>query len=102
MARDGVVAGFYLVSNCGLPLFLAVWVLVFRLLPWVFERDVQQVDGLIDWYVPLYSVSNPTRRTMAPTTHLSARKANTAESIPPEKRTATIASLWCLLDKFKR
>jgi len=33
--------------------------------------------------------------------YLSARKANMAESIPPEKRTATLASPRCFLGKIE-
>jgi hypothetical protein len=51
--RGHVFVLFGTTFNGRLPrLFLAVWVLFFRLFPRIFERDVQQVDGFVRRYVP--------------------------------------------------
>ena len=52
VVRGHAFVPFGTIFDGGPPLFLAVWVLVFRLFPRIFKRDVQQVDGFVGRYVP--------------------------------------------------
>jgi len=61
-----------------------------------FNRSIGSSVGMY-----LCNINDLTRRRVERTAYPSARKAKTAESIPPEKSTATLASPWCFLDKTK-